>query len=361
MFGNRRVTPCISMLATTLILSGTYFSSIALSASKPSVKLTSVPATSTPSTDASFAWTSRSATSTACTLDGVTTACASPHAETGLPAGSHSFRVTVYDERGRSASASHSWSISEPEAEAAPAPAPEPEPTPAVSPGVLFSDAFSGPDGIITSADAFWNPYDTTLARDPNWEGESGTMYRRAEAARSTTNITRVFRFWTTRSDFANVNVQMDLRTHFYHAGDLSMPAASWDGVKLWLRRQVINGTSSANVSPALYTAEVNRRQGNVVIQKKCTGQDSYTVLANTAWSGNPNPAKIGQWERVGGTVRTNADGSVTVQVIRDGAVVLTGTDNGAGGCAPITAAGKVGVRGDNTEFDFDNFTVTAG
>jgi hypothetical protein len=248
--------------------------------------------------------------------------------------------------------------------EPAPAPAPEPAPAPAApapaAPGVLFSDAFDGPDGIITSADAFWNPANALLPRSANWEGESGTMYRRAEAALSATSLSRVFRFWTVRSDFGDVKVEMDLRTLFFHAGAADMPAADWDGVKLWLRRQVVNGTSSANVKPALYTAEVNRRQGNVVIQKKCGGQDGYVVLGNTPWSGNPNPARVGQWERVGGTARTNADGSVTLQVIRGGTVVLTGTDRGAGGCPPITAAGKVGVRGDNTEFEFDNLTVTA-
>lgn len=241
-----------------------------------------------------------------------------------------------------------------------PTPTPEPAPAPTTSTGTLFSDSFTGSDGIITSADAYWKLTDTLLARDLNWEGETGTMFRRSEAARSTTNVTRMFRFWTKRSDFGDVKVEMDLRTLFYHAGDSSMPATDWDGVKLWLRRQVVNGSSSANVKPALYSAEVNRRQGNVIIQKKCGGQDNYVVIANTPWSGSPNPAKLGQWEHVGGTVHTNSDGSVTVQVIRDGAVVLSGTDAGAGGCAPITAAGKVGVRGDNAEFDFDNFLVTA-
>ena len=30
-----------------------------------------------------------------------------------------------------------------------------------------------------------------------------------------------------------------------------------------------------------------------------------------------------------------------------------------ATGCAPITAPGGVGIRGDNDNFQFDNFTVT--
>lgn len=237
-------------------------------------------------------------------------------------------------------------------------PTPTVVPTPPAPAGVLFSDRFAGPDGAITSAAAYWNPNDSTLPRDRNWEGESGTMYRRSETAAPT--AAGGSRFWTTRSDFDNVRVEMDLLNNGFSTGSASSPAVGWDGVKLWLRRQVVNGTSSANVKPGLYTAEVSRRQGNVVIQKKCGGQDAYAILANTSWSGSPNPAKVGEWERVGGTIRTNGDGSVTVQVIRDGAVVLTGEDRGAGGCPPIISPGKVGVRSDNTDFRFDNFTVTA-
>lgn len=233
----------------------------------------------------------------------------------------------------------------------------EPSTSTAPASTALFADSFAGPDGIITSADAFWNPTNTSLARDPGWEGESGTMYRRADSAAS--GDSRVFRFWTKRSDFGNVNVEMDLRLNSFHAGTSDLPAVSWDGVKIWLRRQVVNGSSSANGKPGFYVAEVNRRQGNVIIQKKCTGRDDYEILANTPWSGNPNPAKIGQWERVGGTVHTNADGSVSIGVIRDGQVVLTATDTGSGLCAPI-GAGKVGVRGDNADFNFDNVSVTA-
>jgi len=232
-----------------------------------------------------------------------------------------------------------------------------PAPAPAPVDGLLFADAFAGVDGIITSADAFWQPSNTSLARSADWEGESGTLYRRSETAAS--GGSRVLRMWTKRSDFADVTLEMDLRLNSFHPGTSDLPAVSWDGVKLWLRRQVVNGSSSANGKPGFYVVEVNRRQGNVVIQKKCGGQDDYDILANTPWSGSPNPAKVGQWERVGGSIRTNADGSVSLELIRDGKVVLTARDAG-GRCAPIVTAGKVGVRGDNADFNYDNLTVTA-
>jgi hypothetical protein len=43
----------------------------------------------------------------------------------------------------------------------------------------------------------------------------------------------------------------------------------------------------------------------------------------------------------------------------RNGTKLLSATDTGLG-CAPITAAGGVGVRGDNDDFNIDNFVVTA-
>jgi hypothetical protein len=243
------------------------------------------------------------------------------------------------------------------------APAATPTSTTTSSPSALFSDSFNAADGLLTNHYAFWNPADPNAFRSPDWEMESGSVYRQSGTAwtgvpsdivpnlsSSTGSGSQIFRLWTKRSDFNNVRVEMDLRNNGFTGGGL-YPAVSWDGVKLWLRRQGASG------SVGLYTAEVNRRQGNVMIQKKCAGISDYSLLGQTA--SNSLPARIGQWERVGGTVRTNADGSVTLQVLRNGAVVLEATDRGAG-CAPITSAGKVGVRGDNADFNFDNFTVSA-
>ena len=58
--------------------------------------------------------------------------------------------------------------------------------------------------------------------------------------------------------------------------------------------------------------------------------------------------------------MRNNADGSVTIAAYINGVLVKSVTDAGTG-CAPITAPGATGIRGDNAEFTFDNFTVTQG
>jgi hypothetical protein len=258
----------------------------------------------------------------------------------------------------------------------APAPAPAPTarpaakgPTDAAAPtsgAQLLRDTFDGPDGLITNSYAFWNKWDDRAIRSSIWETETASLFRKDGAGwtgvpddvdvdRTSSNGTgaEIFRMWTQRGDFGDVQVDMDLLNEGYTDGSPGWEAHSWDGVKIWLRRQ---GGSSADTM--FYTAEVNRRQGNVIVQKKCS-EDDYAFLGQTSTSSTALNARIGQWERVGGTARNNPDGSVTIQVIRDGRVALTVTDRGDV-CAPLTAPGKVGIRADNAQFRVDNFTVTA-
>ena len=88
----------------------------------------------------------------------------------------------------------------------------------------------------------------------------------------------------------------------------------SWDGVKIYLRRH--DGDN-------FYTAEVNRREGNVIVQRKCDGR--YALLGGTRSAATP--AYAGEWEYVGGTVVNQSDGAVRIQVVRRDAVVLEVTD----------------------------------
>jgi hypothetical protein len=231
----------------------------------------------------------------------------------------------------------------------------------------MFSDPFAGPDDVITNHYAMWNGHDDPNAhRSVNYEVESGTLYRQDGVA--TTGLPTwaqpltadssdgsgndIFRMWTRRSDFGNDYVHMRLRFDGWTEGHApEWPAQPWDGVKIWLRR------SGASGSYALYTAEVSRRQGNVMIQKKCAGSDAYTVLAQ---SKDNRPVETGLWETVGGGAYNDSNGTVLLGVVRDGKLVLTARDSGAGGCDPITAPGRVGVRGDNARFAFDDLTITS-
>lgn len=319
-----------------------------------------------------------------CRLDrGAWSACSSPKTYTDVADGTHLFAVRARIKGGLAdtTAAVRRWTVDGPEpAPAAPAassPAPGKTPSPATpaAPGLtdrvvpvsgseLLRDDFDGADGLITNGYAYWDPSDSLAARSSVWENETASFFRRGNTGwsgvpdginpnRTSSNGTgsQVFRMWTKRDDFADVLVTMKLRTEAYSNGDSGWPAKSWDGLKLWLRRGGRTGSHD------LYTVEVNRRQGNVMIQKKCAGSDDYHILKQT--SSNSMPASFGTWETVGGSVKNNADGTVSLTLIRDGRVVLEGLDDGVGGCAPIRAGGRVGIRGDNAQFSVDDFVVS--
>jgi hypothetical protein len=96
-----------------------------------------------------------------------------------------------------------------------------------------------------------------------------------------------------------------------------------------------------------------------VLIKKKCPGGPSndgtyYQLGARVGGLEFP----YGSWLDVGATVKNNIDGTVTITIYRGGAAVATATDAGTG-CAVIRSPGATGLRGDNAEFQFANFTVT--
>ena len=213
---------------------------------------------------------------------------------------------------------------------------------------LLFEDPFDGRDRVITNHYAYYSPDDPEAHRSPAWEVQSGCALRdgnRLWTGVPTTNLpnrdctngtgSAVFRMWTKRSDFDDVAVSFSLRNNGYtSAGE------SWDGVKIYLRRH--DGDN-------FYTAEVNRREGNVIIQRKCNGRYELLDVVRSAMS----PARIGEWENVGGTVTNQSDGAVRIQVVRESAVVLEATDP-PGTCEVLRKPGRIGIRGDRTDFHVD-------
>ena len=347
----------------------------------PQTSITSAPDRITEATSASFGFRSDERRSTfECRVDGTDwRACSSPTEFTEVPAGNHSFSVRARDGSGNveGSPATHDWTVGTEQAveettdpagdgttesatgEAAPV---VEETAQAASADALFADGFTGADGVITNHYAFWSPDDTRAFRSANWEMESGCALRQDntlwsgvptanEPNRDCSNGSgsEVFRLWTKRTDFGNVAVSMSLRNNGYAVG--SQGERSWDGVKIWLRRQGASG------SHGLYTVEVNRRQGNIMIQKKCANSDEYHILEQARPEGAG--ASVGSWEAVGGSVRNQPDGSVKLTMVRHGETVLEAVDTGVG-CAPITSPGRVGVRGDSTNFNVDDFRVVA-
>jgi hypothetical protein len=114
--------------------------------------------------------------------------------------------------------------------------------------------------------------------------------------------------------------------------------------VKIYLRRQ--DGDN-------FYTVEVDRREGNVIVQRKCDGR--YALLGGTRTASTPPYA--GEWEGVGGTVVNQPDGAVRLQVVRRDGVVLEVTDP-PDTCDALREPGRIGVRGDRTDFQIDGLEV---
>jgi hypothetical protein len=125
-------------------------------------------------------------------------------------------------------------------------------------------------------------------------------------------------------------------------------PPVAWDGVHVFLRYQD---------EESLYYASVDRRDGTTAIKKKIRGGPSnggtYVDLATGHHSVPPNV-----WEHVRATVASTNDGGVAIKLFVDAVLVASAVDSGVGGPA-IVRAGKVGIRGDNAEFEVDGFRVT--
>jgi hypothetical protein len=239
-----------------------------------------------------------------------------------------------------------------------------PAPAPATG-SSLFREEFDYPDGLVTNEYSTWNAASAAASVSPIWEMTSGSLFAQngtgwtgkpdgcstSSSDSEPCTASDVFRLNTKRHDFGNVTVSLDLRNNALTSSSRT-PEVAWDGVHVWLHYQS---------EYKLYYASFNRRDGHIVIKKKCEGGSenggTYYELGSGEASGYPIP--FGTWQHLAASIQDNADGSVTITMWRNGTKVLAATDSGTG-CAPITATGSVGVRGDNADFNIDNFVVTA-
>ena len=226
---------------------------------------------------------------------------------------------------------------------------------------VLWQPTFPATNQLLTNAYSYWNPTHTDATLSKDWQMTSGSLFARngngysgtvdagdPDALSAVHTQSAVFRLNSTRYDFGNVRIDMNYRID-RQASTSSTPAVDWDGLHIWMRYQ-----SEYN----LYYASIARRDGHIVIKKKCPGGPSN---GGTYYELSPEyagyPITLGAWAKAGASVVNNANGTVTIGLYENGK--LAATDTGVG-CAPITHPGAVGIRGDNSEFDFNTFTVTA-
>lgn len=223
----------------------------------------------------------------------------------------------------------------------------------------LLTDPFSGADGLLTNEYAFWNPNATDARKSSVWEMTSGSLFLRngmawsgipddvePNATSSNGTDSAIFRLVTKRKDFGDVGVSFTLRRDSFTT-TTATPSVAWDGEHIFLR--YVDETS-------LYYASFDRRDGTTAIKKKVTGGTSNGGTYYTLASGKDS-FTTGVSHAVRSTIIDNVDGSVTIRLWVDGALVLTATDNGVGG--PVIRTGGVGLRGDNSDFSFDDFLVT--
>jgi len=231
--------------------------------------------------------------------------------------------------------------------------------SPVASGTQLFSDSFSRNDGLITNEYAFWNPSSVSAVKSATWDVTSGSLFARngtawsgvpdaidPNATSSNGTDSAIFRLVTKRKDFASVNVSFRLR-HNAFSSTPATPAVAWDGEHVLLR--YVNETS-------LYSVSFNRRDGSTAIKKKVPGGSSnggtYFTLADGRYS-----FSSGGFHNVRAMIFDNSNGSVSIRLRVDGVLVLSATDSGTGG--PVIHSGRVGIRGDNSDFNFDDFVVT--
>lgn len=228
--------------------------------------------------------------------------------------------------------------------------------------GVLFAPIFPSVDRLITNEYAFWSGSAGNAVKSPEWRVTSGSLFSRGgtawtgvpddrepNATSSTGTNSAIFRAITPPLSTADVGVQMALRINRMTSTP-STPQVAWDGVHMFLRYQS---------EYSLYYASVARRDGSVVLKKKCAGGSSNGGTYYTLGSRSAYPLPAGTWAGVGATAKNNVDGSVTLSLQRGGQTILSAVDRGIG-CSPIRSAGSTGVRGDNTDFQFGDFMAAA-
>lgn len=220
---------------------------------------------------------------------------------------------------------------------------------------------FPAGDTLISNEVAYQHPNERGVRRSAAWIVTSGSLFARdhtgwtgpidgdspdLDSRRHTGSA--VFRAVTRRDDFQNVVVTFDL----YIDGMTTTRRTgrhSYDGVHVFLRY---------HNPQSLYAVSVDRRDRTVAIKIKRPGGPvdggDYTTLGTA-------PLTVPDHHWMHETVRiVNEDGGVRITLWTNAREVISVLSNGSGQTAPLTEPGRVGLRGDNTEFSFRNFSVTA-
>lgn len=248
-----------------------------------------------------------------------------------------------------------------------------------------FRDSFSYSDGLITNEYAHWNPSDPNAKLNNDWEMSSGSFFAQrgtgwtgvpdsceSDPKSATCTNSNIFRLNTKRVFSGNTKVSFAIRYNKdIHNANCESTGTCWYGTHIWLRH-----VDQFN----LYSASIQRADGMVIIKRKvpCGSDNSGTYFPLSSYT--PNDWQVGTWKNYSATIANNTDGSVVIKLFDDDrsstVPVATGVDKGginpnwisscttpghstSGAYTPITQGGSVGLRGDYSNFNIGNFTVT--
>lgn len=224
----------------------------------------------------------------------------------------------------------------------------------------LLSDHFGGDDGLITNEYALRHPGEAGVHSSRRWQVTSGSLFQRGrrgwtgipdgespgrDSAKDTGSA--VFRLTSRREIDGPILVSFTLDNVGLTTTSRT-PAHAYDGVHLILRWQSSRRT---------YYLTLNRRDDTIILKKKLPDDSPagryFDLTAPIRYR-----VPYGRPQRIRALLRDLPGGAVAISLTINGVVRLRATDRGTGG-PPIHGAGRVGLRGDNDQFYFDDFEVT--
>jgi hypothetical protein len=231
-------------------------------------------------------------------------------------------------------------------------------PAPTASGALLFDgfESANGRNNLVTNEWADWgHDDDTTAVHSPIWRCDGGSLFSvggqawtgkldnsAADKYSEVNTHSDKMRFWTKQGGFGDVSVGATIKPVAWGSG---VPT-SWGGFKFYLRRE------KDETASAFYTVEPLIYDGSIRIQKKERDGETYKVLAEKKLQ----PVSLGTSHTLKAVVKGTS--KVTIELFRDGQLLLTAIDDGSVGGAPLPV-GHMGFRSDFLEYYLDNFSVS--
>lgn len=216
-------------------------------------------------------------------------------------------------------------------------------------------------DGLVTNEYAFYNPSAVGIKKSGSVNVTSGSLFLKGGVGWTgvpddvgpnvgSTNGTNsaIFRMETIDNTFKNVSIKMKVFLEAY-VSLTKVPSQGCDGFHIW-PRYIDEAT--------LYVVSVNRRNNTCVIKKKTPPGPSNGGTYYPLTKDMPYMVPMGQWQDVEVRVSNTPDGGVAIILNVNGKIIASCLDNGFIGGPPLLAAAKIGLRGDNANLQFSNFTV---